>query len=245
MSALLGIHATHNHSLLPERLHKRSRLPYKLAQLAQTGLMNSPWCCWEYVPIGEFILVVHMPNVFTVKHFAYQENSLQPGTRHTFSEPSAEDHALNTTSCTTFPRGANLLHTLQSGLSKYVYVRRDSCKNPLQGPYDGRYLIINQSDKYFTLNIKGREDIVSIDHLKTAFNTDLTGCKNNNLVTSAESSDLSDNPTTEILPALRQTTTTAPAQTETSSSAQTDDNYSSSSATRVGRTPRLLIRFRL
>ena len=78
------------------------------------------------------------------------------------------------------------------GMSKYVYVRTDSRKNPLQRPYDGRYLIINQSDKYFTLNIKGREEIVSIDHLKTAFNTDLTGCKNNNLVTSAESCDLSD-----------------------------------------------------
>ena len=95
------------------------------------------------------------------------------------------------------------------GLSNYVYVRRDSHKNPLQRPYDGPYLVINKSDKYFTLSIKGREETVSIDRLKAAFITDLTGCKNNNLqslVTCRTSLPQ------RLLPALRQTTTTAPAQ---------------------------------
>ena len=97
-----------------------------------------------------------------------------------------------------------------------------STKSPLRPPYDGHYLIIIRSDKCFTLSFKGREETLSIDRLKAAFITDLTGCKNNYFVTSAESDDLSDKPATE-----------------TTSSAQTDDNYSS--ATRVARIQCLVV----
>ena len=50
----------------------------------------------------------------------------------------------------------------------YVYVRHDGYRQPLQRPYDGPYQIISTSDKYFTLSIKGRQEKVSIDRLKTA-----------------------------------------------------------------------------
>lgn len=53
----------------------------------------------------------------------------------------------------------------------YVYVRVDSHRRPLQRPYVGPYRIMDTSDKYFTLSIKGRSEKVSIDRLKTAFVT--------------------------------------------------------------------------
>ena len=55
--------------------------------------------------------------------------------------------------------------------AKYVYVRKDSHKHPLQRPYDGPYRVIGKSDKYSTLHVKGRTETVSIDRLKTAFVT--------------------------------------------------------------------------
>ena len=56
----------------------------------------------------------------------------------------------------------------------YVYVRTDSHRHPLQRPYQGPYRVIETSDKFFTLDIKGRSEKVSIDRLKAAFVTPLT-----------------------------------------------------------------------
>ena len=58
--------------------------------------------------------------------------------------------------------------------AKFVYVRKDSHKHPLQRPYDGPYLVLNKSDKFFTVDIKGRPETISIDRLKAAFVTRLT-----------------------------------------------------------------------
>ncbi|KAK3748814.1 hypothetical protein RRG08_065321 [Elysia crispata] len=55
--------------------------------------------------------------------------------------------------------------------AKFVYVRKDSHKHPLQRPYDGPYLVLNKSDKFFTVDIKGRPETISIDRLKAAFVT--------------------------------------------------------------------------
>ncbi len=51
----------------------------------------------------------------------------------------------------------------------YVYVRHDGYRQPLQRPYDGPFRIISTSDKYFVLDIKGRNEKVSVDRLKAAF----------------------------------------------------------------------------
>ncbi|KAK3785800.1 hypothetical protein RRG08_050820 [Elysia crispata] len=64
----------------------------------------------------------------------------------------------------------------------YVYVRKDSHRHPLQCPYDGPYRVLNKSDKYFTLDVKGRTETVSIDRLKAAHVTQLATHKDSNPV---------------------------------------------------------------
>ena len=50
----------------------------------------------------------------------------------------------------------------------YVFVRIDATQKPLSRPYSGPHRIIEVGDKYFTLDINGRQDKVSIDRLKVA-----------------------------------------------------------------------------
>ncbi|GFR58800.1 Gag-Pol polyprotein [Elysia marginata] len=58
--------------------------------------------------------------------------------------------------------------------AKHVYLRKDSHKHPLQRPYDNPFRVVSKSDKYFTFEIKGGPETVSIDRLKTAYVTPLT-----------------------------------------------------------------------
>ena len=51
----------------------------------------------------------------------------------------------------------------------HVFVRRDSVKRPLQRPYDGPYKVLKRNDKFYTLDINGTHDTVSIDRLKPAY----------------------------------------------------------------------------
>ena len=51
----------------------------------------------------------------------------------------------------------------------HVFVRHDAVRKPLQQPYDGPYTVLDRSDKFYTLDLKGRRDTVSIDRLKPAF----------------------------------------------------------------------------
>ncbi|GFO31284.1 Pol polyprotein [Plakobranchus ocellatus] len=61
----------------------------------------------------------------------------------------------------------------------FVYVRRDSHKHPLQRPYDGPYRVLNKNDKYITVEVKGRSEVITLDRLKAAFVTHLTTCEDN------------------------------------------------------------------
>ena len=51
----------------------------------------------------------------------------------------------------------------------HVFVRHDTVKKPLQQPYDGPFKVTERSTKHFTLDIKGKESVVSIDRLKLAY----------------------------------------------------------------------------
>ena len=108
----------------------------------------------------------------------------------------------------------------------YVYVRKDSHKHPLQRPYDGPFLVVKKSDKYFTLEMKGHLETVSIDRLKAAFVTKLTSSVSN------KPSSSPDNP------ALLKS---RPAANIETSSTATEDNPKVT--TRAGRVPRRPLRF--
>lgn len=39
-------------------------------------------------------------------------------------------------------------------------------RKPLQSPYDGPYKVIEHTDKYFVVEVKGKQDTISLDWLK-------------------------------------------------------------------------------
>ena len=52
--------------------------------------------------------------------------------------------------------------------AKYVYIRIDTVKNPLQRPYSGPYSVLAPGEKTFLVDMGGREERISIDRLKPA-----------------------------------------------------------------------------
>lgn len=52
---------------------------------------------------------------------------------------------------------------------KYVFLRIDSSRSPLQPPYSGPHRVLARTAKYVTLDIAGRRDSVSLDRVKPAF----------------------------------------------------------------------------
>ena len=52
--------------------------------------------------------------------------------------------------------------------TKFVFIRTDSHRRPLQRPYTGPYKVIQRKHKVFQILINGKLDWVSIDRLKPA-----------------------------------------------------------------------------
>ena len=53
--------------------------------------------------------------------------------------------------------------------AKFIFVRRDMHRKPLQKPYDGPFRVIQPGDKFFKLQVGDREENVSVDRLKPRF----------------------------------------------------------------------------
>merc|ERR1739842_240584 len=56
--------------------------------------------------------------------------------------------------------------------AKFVFVRTDARKTPLQTPFTGPYAVIDRNNKFFTLQMGNKQDTVSIDRLKEAIAQD-------------------------------------------------------------------------
>ena len=53
--------------------------------------------------------------------------------------------------------------------ARFVFVRRDAQKSPLQNPYEGPFEVVERAEKHFVLKFGNRQDSVSIDRLKPAY----------------------------------------------------------------------------
>jgi hypothetical protein len=72
---------------------------------------------------------------------------------------------------TTTHGGDNITSHVPSALNqaKFVFVRHDARRTPLQTPYDGPFEVIERTPKYFTLQLGNLKDNISIDRLKPAY----------------------------------------------------------------------------
>ncbi|KAK3735900.1 hypothetical protein RRG08_041086 [Elysia crispata] len=111
---------------------------------------------------------------------AYEEPLTVPGE---FVNPSSRLHSSNNLFHSLAERFAPI-PTSHHGLStssippslknaRFVFVRRDCHRGPLQRPYDGPYRVITPGPKTFRVMIGRREEVISIDRLKPA-HVDLT-----------------------------------------------------------------------
>ncbi|XP_035212963.1 uncharacterized protein LOC118186903 [Stegodyphus dumicola] len=51
----------------------------------------------------------------------------------------------------------------------HVFLRLDRVKKPLAPPYEGPFLVLQRTPKYFNLSIKNRQVSISVDRLKPAY----------------------------------------------------------------------------
>ncbi|UYV62287.1 hypothetical protein LAZ67_2000001 [Cordylochernes scorpioides] len=51
----------------------------------------------------------------------------------------------------------------------HVFIRTDRVKKPLEPPYEGPFPVLERTDKYFTLKVKGKNVTTTIDRLRPAY----------------------------------------------------------------------------
>ena len=53
--------------------------------------------------------------------------------------------------------------------TKFVFIRRDAHRDPLQKPYEGPFEVLEAGDKAFKIKVGNREESISVDRLKPGF----------------------------------------------------------------------------
>ena len=53
--------------------------------------------------------------------------------------------------------------------AKFVFIRRDGHRTPLQRPYEGPFKVVETGPKTFKVEVKGKTETVTVDRLKLAF----------------------------------------------------------------------------
>ena len=66
-----------------------------------------------------------------------------------------------------------LLNSLKPSWQPFVFVREDAVIPTLAPRYRGPHFVLDRQSKYFRLQIGSKQDSVSVDCLKPAFNDDL------------------------------------------------------------------------
>ena len=67
--------------------------------------------------------------------------------------------------CAVPPRPASRIVHVNPDLqnSQFVFLRIDRVRKPLQSPYDGPYRVIARTTKFYTIDIHGKQEVVSVD----------------------------------------------------------------------------------
>jgi hypothetical protein len=145
---------------LVERLHRtlKTALKARLALAGQGWLNQLPWVLLSLRTTPKEDLKFS-PAALTMRH-----SPLLPGTLLSPSPPTDVNFER-------FPRHhcspqTSTLATLKK--SSHVFIRVDGHRAPFDMPYRGPFLVISRNEKTFTVNVNGREEVVSIDRLKPA-----------------------------------------------------------------------------
>lgn len=93
---------------------------------------------------------IHTSDIDFIKHFKHTMNQIRPTETAHHDKPSIFIHP-------------------KLKAAKYVFVRIDCHKKPLQAPYNGPYQVLKRNEKFFKLNVNGKRQNISIDRIKPAF----------------------------------------------------------------------------
>ena len=179
LTSILGIKRIHTTAYHPcangmvERLHRQLKSSIKASS------DPSRWC--ESLPLILLSLrTLLKPDLdCTPAQLVYGCNLRLPGDFFTSSQessvldPTIYAQRLQSTMQSlrpTPPRKQDTKFHLPSALAtcKFVFVRHDAIRKPLQPPYDGPYKVLQRQDKHFVLEIAGTHKTISIDRLKVA-----------------------------------------------------------------------------